>query len=313
MDEVRAGRGDRAGAPSARAASTSSSHVLIAASCGVDRAASRRPARRSSRCFRVQSRGPSYTELADFGLCFMNDFILTSVEAVKHNGQYEQALHREARPDHRCARGGQLSIRATVRMTGAAKNTDHEAARGPRARRAPSTRTATLRDLPCKTHPVRRDLGLLLRQAEERPRGTQGHLRLRRRVDVDRDLRRHEARPVLARRASARLTTPGCSWRDLAGPAGQPRPAHHGRATSAYLDRRRASPSGARSTTRSCTRSTGRAERRGHERRYSPADLHRHRRSQVICAATPTRRRSPRATWSARTSRCGWGCAASRA
>src|SRR3982074_354231 len=74
------------------------------------------------------------------------------------------------------------SIRATVRMTGAAKNTvtkllvDLGAActdyPGPRSAR-PSVHE----------HSVRRDLGVLLQQAEERPAGAQGHIRVRRHLD----------------------------------------------------------------------------------------------------------------------------------
>ena len=61
----------------------------------------------------------------------------------------------------------------------------------------------------------RRDMGLLLRQEQERPRAVQGDARLRRRVDVHRRLRRHEAGSVLAgRRANRRRR--GSLSRDLA-------------------------------------------------------------------------------------------------
>ena len=60
------------------------------------------------------------------------------------------------------------------------------------ARPPPRTRTTHLRDLPCKT--VEADeSGRSLRQAEEHARGAARAVRRRQRVDLDRDLRRHEA------------------------------------------------------------------------------------------------------------------------
>ena len=52
------------------------------------------------------------------------------------------------------------SIRATCRMTGAAKGTVLKLLRRPWGRLRASTRTKTLRDLPCRRHSVRRDLEL---------------------------------------------------------------------------------------------------------------------------------------------------------
>ena len=84
------------------------------------------------------------------------------------------------------------SIRATVRMTGAAKNTvtkllvDLGAACAEYQDRA-------MRDLPCTTIQCDEIWAYCYskQKAEERPRRARGHLRLRRRMDVDRSLRRH--------------------------------------------------------------------------------------------------------------------------
>ena len=66
------------------------------------------------------------------------------------------------------------SIRATVRMTGAAKNTITKLLvdLGRSLRRVPGRRAARP---PLQGGRGRRDLGLLLRQAEERAGGVQGH------------------------------------------------------------------------------------------------------------------------------------------
>ena len=72
-----------------------------------------------------------------------------------------------------------------------------------------------------------------------------------------------------------------------------------------------ASRSAATSTTRSCSRCTARPE--GGPDALQPADLHRHRRSHVIAGRPDPAKISTSATSSGRTSRCGWGCAASRA
>ena len=91
-------------------------------------------------------------------------------------------------------------------MTGVAKNTVTKLLvdLGRRVRRLPGR---DLREPALQAHPVRRDLGVLLRQGEERPAGAPGRVRLRRRVDVDRDRRRHQARPVLAGRATRTART----------------------------------------------------------------------------------------------------------
>ena len=91
---------------------------------------------------------------------------------LTHNGQYEQVEHRAARAQIiGCLVEGN-SIRATVRMTGAAKNTvtkllvDLGAACAEYQDRD-AARPAVQHDR------VRRDLGVLLRQAEERPERAQ--------------------------------------------------------------------------------------------------------------------------------------------
>jgi hypothetical protein len=92
-----------------------------------------------------------------------------------------------------------MSIRATVRVTGCGEEHDHVAAgrSRPGVRGVPGRRAA---QPGLQADRVRRDLVLLLRQAEERPRRAPGHVRLRRRVDVDGDRRRHQARAIVARR-----------------------------------------------------------------------------------------------------------------
>ena len=95
------------------------------------------------------------------------------------------------------------SIRATVRITGRRRTRSRDcwsiSAR-------PARSTSTRRWAGCRAERSSATrLGVLLREAEERPGAVQRHARLRRRVDMDGALRGHEARPVVAcRRAHHR-------------------------------------------------------------------------------------------------------------
>ena len=91
------------------------------------------------------------------------------------------------------------SIRATVRMTGAAKNTvvkllvDLGAA-------CAEYQDQTFRELPCETIQCDEIWAYCYSKQKNVPAAAQGHVRLRRRMDVDRDRRRYKARPVMASR-----------------------------------------------------------------------------------------------------------------
>ena len=197
------------------------------------------------------------------------------------------------------------SIRATVRMTGAAKNTITKLLVDI------GEACADYQDGFCATSPARwsrrRDLGLLLRQEEERPRAVQRDPRLRRRLDVHGDLRRYEAGPVLAGRRADRDDA-YVFLCDLASRMadriqlttdGHTRPTKASRSRpSAIRSRLGADPEDLRAPPEGERRNTARPSASGTKTR--------------VLKATPTPTGSQRATSSGRTSRCGWGCGASR-
>ena len=121
-----------------------------------------------------------------------------SVRRSTHNGQYEPAEHREARRDHRLPGRGQQHPRDGPDHRGCEEHGHETARRSRRGLRGVPGRDAARPAV--QDDRVRRDLELLLREAEERPGAVQRHARLRRRVDLDGALRRHEARAVVARR-----------------------------------------------------------------------------------------------------------------
>ena len=171
----------------------------------------------------------------------------------------------------------------------------------------PTIRIASLQDLPCKSSRPTRS-GLLLREAKERPRAIQGHARLRRRVDLHGDLRRHEAGSVLARRGAHRRRRRGVP--EGSGLAdGGPHPAVNGRPPDVH--RRPSATHSVISVDCGADPEGLRAPTRHRERQIQPASLRRDQPDSDQGRPRPEAGSRP-ATSSGRTSRCGWGCGGSR-
>ncbi len=91
------------------------------------------------------------------------------------------------------------SIRATVRMTGAAKNAIVNLL-ADLGQACAEYQDAALTNLPCRRIECDEIWSFCYAKQKNVPEETPGHLRLRRRVDVDGHLRQDQPRPVVAGR-----------------------------------------------------------------------------------------------------------------